>query len=108
MTFNKGVSGNPTGRKAGTPNKAAAAAREVISVALLDTDAATLQAKLAVLEEKDFIDAYVKLAKFITPKLQRTALAADETEQRIGVTMNLGDARQSLLDKMTAVKGVVE
>ena len=108
MAFNKGISGNPTGRKPGITNKATAAAREVISAAPSGTGAATLQAKLAALEGKDFIDAYVKLAEFITPKLQRTALAADETEQRIEVTMNLGDARQSLLDKLLSTRAAAE
>lgn len=79
MAYEKGISGNPTGRKSGTPNKATTAAREVISAALAGTDAATLQTKLAALDGKDFIDAYVKLVEFITPKLQRTALAAESS-----------------------------
>lgn len=47
----------------------------------------------------------MKLAEFISPKLQRTALAADEANSRIEVTMNLGDARQALLDRLLAAKG---
>lgn len=90
MAYEKGISGNPTGRKPGTPNKATTAAREVISAALAGTDAATLQAKLAALNGKDFIDAYVKLAEFITPKLQRTALAAEETNGPMKVTLHIG------------------
>ena len=74
MAFEKGYSGNPTGRKPGTPNKATSTARQVISDVLAGTDAATLQAKLVSLDGKEFIDAYVKLAEFVTPKLQRTAL----------------------------------
>ena len=77
MAFEKGYSGNPAGRKPGTPNKATSTARQVISDVLAGTDAATLQAKLASLDGKEFIDAYVKLAEFVTPKLQRTAM---ETE----------------------------
>ena len=97
MAFEKGTYGNRAGRAPGTPNKATTAAREVIGAALSGTDAAKLAAQLDTLTGKDYIDAYVKLAEFVTPKLQRTALAAAEGTGRIEVTMNLGDARQSLL-----------
>ena len=99
MAFEKGTSGNRAGRTPGTPNKATTAAREVIGAALSGTDAAKLAAQLNTLTGKDFIDAYVKLAEFVSPKLQRTALATDEANSRIEVTMNLGDARQSLFDR---------
>ena len=105
MAFEKGTTGNRAGRAPGTPNKATTAAREVIGAALSGTDAAKLAAQLNTLTGKDFIDAYVKLAEFISPKLQRTALAADEANGRIEVTMNLGDARQALLDRLLAAKG---
>ena len=77
MAFEKGISGNRAGHAPGTPNKATTAAREVIGAALSGTDAAKLAAQLDTLTGKDFIDAYVKLAEFVSPKLQRTALAAD-------------------------------
>ena len=105
MAFEKGTTGNRAGRAPGTPNKATTAAREVIGAALSGTDAAKLAAQLNTLTGKDFIDAYVKLAEFISPKLQRTALAADEANGRIEVTMNLGDARQALLDRLLTAKG---
>jgi hypothetical protein len=108
MAFTKGTSGNRAGRAPGTPNKATTAAREVIGAALSGTDAAKLAAQLDTLTGKDFIDAYVKLAEFVSPKLQRTALAAAEGNGRIEVTMNLGDARQSLLDRLLAVRGAAE
>ena len=108
MAFTKGTSGNRAGRTPGTPNKATTAAREVIGAALSGTDAAKLAAQLNTLTGKDFIDAYVKLAEFVSPKLQRTALAADEANSRLEVTMNLGDARQRLLDRLLAVRGAAE
>ena len=37
------------------------------------TDADVLQTQLACLDEKEFIASYVKLAEFVTPKLQHTA-----------------------------------
>jgi len=91
MAFEKGTSGNRAGRTPGTPNKATTAAREVIGAALSGTDAAKLAAQLNTLTGKDFIDAYVKLAEFVSPKLQRTALAAEaNTAGPIRVTLNLG------------------
>ena len=77
MPFETGKSGNPTGRTRGIPNKATAAARETIAAALAGVDASKLAAHLDSLSGREYIDAYVKLAEFVTPKLQRTALAAD-------------------------------
>jgi hypothetical protein len=90
MPYEKGNSGNPSGRRKGSPNKATAHAREVIANALAGTDADTLRTKLAALEGKDFIDAYVKLAEFITPKMQRTTLAAEQEKGPIKVTLRIG------------------
>ena len=77
MAFEKGISGNRTGRTPGTPNKATMAARETIAAALAGASPAKLAAHLDSLSGREYIDAYVKLAEFVTPKLQRTALAAD-------------------------------
>ena len=77
MPYETGTSGNLNGRPKGAANKATAAARETIAAALAGADAKKLAAHLDSLSGKDYIDAYVKLAEFVTPKLQRTALAAD-------------------------------
>lgn len=82
MAFQKGISGNRAGRAPGTPNKATAAARETIATVLAGADAEKLAAQLDTLTGKDYIDAYVKLAEFVAPKLQRTALAADGASDR--------------------------
>lgn len=68
MAFKKGQSGNPTGRKPGTPNNATATAREAISAALDKATAGRLAAALDALTGKEYIDAYVKLAEFVTHK----------------------------------------
>ena len=108
MPYESGTSGNLNGRPKGAANKATTAAREVIGAALSGTDAAELAAQLNTLTGKDFIDAYVKLAEFVSPKLQRTALPTDEANSRIEVTMNLGDARQALLDRLLAARNAAE
>jgi hypothetical protein len=72
---------------------------------LAGADAEKLAAQLNTLTGKDYIDAYVKLAEFVTPKLQRTALPTNEDDRRIQVTMNLGgDPRQALLDRLIAAR----
>ena len=90
MPYESGVSGNLRGRPKGAANKATAAARETIAHALAGADATKLAAHLDSLTGKDYIDAYVKLAEFVTPKLQRTALAAEPGQGPIKVTLNLG------------------
>ena len=108
MPYEEGTSGNPAGRPKGSANKATAAARETIAAALAGANAEKLAAQLDTLTGKDYIDAYVKLAEFVTPKLQRTALAAAEGNGRIEVTMNLGEARQKLTDRLFALREAAE
>jgi hypothetical protein len=105
MPYDTGVSGNPHGRPKGAANKATAAARETIAAVLAGADAEKLAAQLDSLTGKDYIDAYVKLAEFVTPKLQRINLPTEEGDKRIQVTMNLGgDPRQALLDRLMAAR----
>jgi hypothetical protein len=90
MPYETGTSGNPTGRPKGSSNKATTAARETIAAALAGANAEKLAAQLDSLTGKDYIDAYVKLAEFVTPKLQRTALATDEEKGPVKVTLHIG------------------
>ena len=78
MPYEIGTSGNLNGRPKGAANKATAAARETIAAALAGADAKKLAAHLDSLSGREYIDAYVKLAEFVTPKLQRTALSAND------------------------------
>lgn len=90
MGYEKGTSGNPAGRPAGSPNKASSATRAIIAEALAGTDAAALRQRLEALDNLDFIQAYIRLAEFVAPKLQRTALAVEPDSGRIQVTLDLG------------------
>ena len=82
--------GNP-GKPKGAVSKVTADVRDTIKAALEGVDGKTLSDKLASLDGKDYIDAYTKLAEFVTPKLARTQLAAEsENEGRITVTLDLG------------------
>ncbi len=78
MAFEKGISGNRAGRTPGIPNKVTTAARDTIAAALAGANVTKLAAHLDALSGKDYIDAYVKLAEFVTPKLQRTAPSAND------------------------------
>ncbi len=91
MGFEKGKSGNPKGKPVGTTSKVTADVRDTIKAALAGVDADTLGKKLKELDGKDYIDAYTKLAEYVTPKLARTQLAADDGgDGRVSVTLNLG------------------
>ena len=104
MPCTTGTSGNPAGRPLGSANKATATVREAITAALAGPTPEKLAAHLDTLTGKGYIDAYVKPAEFITPKLQRTALAADEANRRIEVMMNLSDSWQSFSNRLIAVR----
>lgn len=104
MPYETGTSGNPTGRPKGSANKATIAARESIAAALAGANAEKLAAQLDSLTGKDYIDAYVKLAEFVTPKLQRTALAAAE-KSPIQVTLHIGGTpKQRAANELNAAK----
>lgn len=63
------------GRKAGTPNKATAAVREIIGGVLDEYFSSKLfKQDLADMEPKDRVSAMEKLAAFAIPKLQATSL----------------------------------
>lgn len=80
MSFQKGQSGNPAGRKKGTPNTATKKAREAFA-ALADGNVERVQGWLNQVAEKDPATAmrlFLDLAEFSVPKLQRTELTGKD------------------------------
>ena len=69
MPFKKGESGNPKGRKKGSPNIVTQEHRELINTLISCPD--DLQGDLQKLEPKERIDAIIKLLEFTTPKQAR-------------------------------------
>lgn len=83
-------SGNP-GKPKGAVSKVTADVRAVIKDTLEGITSADLGRRMKSLEDKDFIDAYVKLSEFVVPKLQRTTLSTDEAGDAgtIRISLNL-------------------
>lgn len=91
MAFKKGQSGNPAGRKAGTPNKATADFRETVR-SLLDDNRENVGRWLTLVAEGDgtdsgkadpakALDLLAKLAEFAAPKLTRAEVRASVAEE---------------------------
>jgi hypothetical protein len=69
MAFRKGISGNPKGRKVGSPNKVGNGLREMIAE-FLDGEFENIKADFKKLEPKDRMKFYADLLQYGLPKLQ--------------------------------------
>lgn len=89
MPFKKGQSGNPTGRKAGTQNKATTMLKEKVA-ALVEEQFDSIRADLELLEPKDRIGAYLRFLEYVMPK---------QREQKIDLAMLSDEQLTALLNK---------
>ncbi len=76
MPFEPGQSGNPNGRKPGTPNKATSKAKDWL-LSFLDEDTDLAQSDWGKLEAKDRWQLRAKLYDYITPRMKQTDLKID-------------------------------
>lgn len=67
MAFQKGQSGNPKGRKRGTPNAVTKDLREMVQ-SLLENEFPNVIANFSRLEPMDQIVLWIKLAEYAIPK----------------------------------------
>lgn len=81
MPFEKGHSGNPNGRKTGTPNAINRDLRERIRD-LLENQFEQVTNDLLSLEPKDRVNAWLKMSEFVLPK-QREITGTIKPEQEI-------------------------
>lgn len=78
MSFEKGKSGNPRGRRKGSSNKDTKALRERLGL-LLDSSFDQLKDDLKSLTAKERIEAYSKLLEYCLPKLGKTEIDQKQT-----------------------------
>lgn len=76
MPFEKGKSGNETGRPKGSSNKATSKVREAYTQ-LLEDNLEQLTADFKELEPKDRIKLFLDLSKYVVPQLKQTELTTD-------------------------------
>jgi len=76
--FKPGQSGNPSGRKLGTPNKTTEELRDMIK-SIIEThfDLDTIEADLKKLDADKRLNLMVKLLEFTIPKLRSTEVTSE-------------------------------
>lgn len=76
--FKPGQSGNPSGRKPGTPNKTTEELREMIK-SIIEThfDLDAIEADLKKLDSDKRLNLMLKLLEFTIPKLRSTEVTSD-------------------------------
>jgi hypothetical protein len=89
MPFKKGKSGNPSGRKPGSPNKATTDLKSRVA-ALMDDQFEAIKADLLLLDPKDRVMAYLRFLEYVLPK---------QREQKIDLNTLSDDQLDDLLNK---------
>jgi hypothetical protein len=77
--YQKGQSGNPKGRPAGTPNKTTGSIRDRISQ-LLEDHFDQVAEDLKSMDPKDRTQAWMRLLEYVVPKLRQQDLQVDAKE----------------------------
>lgn len=80
--FEKGVSGNPTGRKRGKPNRSTAEIKTAFQN-LLDANVDQMESDLKILTPKERIHVLLKMADYVLPKIQSVAPEGAEFDNEI-------------------------
>lgn len=76
MPFKKGQSGNPKGRKAGTPNKITGKTREVFQL-IVEANHEQILKDIAKLEPKDRVKVILDMAQYFLPKMNSATIEAN-------------------------------
>ena len=76
MPFTKGKSGNKNGRKPGTPNAVTGVLRERVQM-LLESQFERVVLDMEHLEPKERVNAWLKLAEYVLPKLNRSEVVIE-------------------------------
>ena len=77
------------GRKAGTPNKATAAIKEVLAD-IVSAELETIKGTLAILPPQECIQALIKLLPYVVPK--KVEMKGQGLQNDIVITLDLGRA----------------
>lgn len=93
MPFKKGQSGNPKGRKKGTPNKTTEEIRQAFQM-LIESSLPDIQKWLQQVAKDNpekALQIVEKYSDFILPKLQRTELSGGDDKPLSKVVFNFGE-----------------
>lgn len=102
MPFKKGESGNPKGRKIGSENKDKKKLRESLTL-LVNDNYGKFKRELNKLQGKDFLDRFINILEYTTPKLNRTDLTNDGDKFDFSV---LNDAE--LINELERITKLIE